>query len=176
MRKNILVVCYNYALSKRVASVLAERFDMRSFDMYEMFKFNNMPNTLEDVLRINGEAFVDKKMRGVLKTELDFLGVVFVADTKVLSKNQDLFASLKENNIVILLKNDFKTEYSQRENNTIMSDVEKEYFSLNLDELCETELMIETQFADLVIDINELNYTEIIKKVVASLDNYSGLC
>ena len=173
MRKNILVVCYNYALSKRVASVLAERFDMRSFDMYEMFKFNNMPNTLEDVLRINGEAFVDKKMRGVLKTELDFLGVVFVADTKVLSKNQDLFGSLKENNIVILLKNDFKTEYSQRENNTIMSDVEKEYFSLNLDELYETEQLLASDFADFVIDINELSYTEIIEKVVSSLDNCS---
>ena len=90
MRKNILVVCYNYALSRRVASVIAERLDMRCFDMYEMFKFNNAPNTLEDVLAINGKEFVDKKMRGVLKTELDFLGVVFVADFKVLTENQDL--------------------------------------------------------------------------------------
>ena len=175
MRKNILVVCYNYALSKRVASVLAERFDMRSFDMYEMFKFNNMPNTLEDVLKINGESFVDRKMRSVLKTELDFLGVVFVADMKVLSKSQDLFDSLKENNIVVLLKNDFKTEYAQRENNVFMSDVEKEYFSLKLDELCETELMLENKFADFVIDINELGYTEIIDKVFASLDNSTSL-
>lgn len=176
MRKNILVVCYNYALSRRVASVLAERFDMRSFDMYEMFKFNNAPNTLEDVLRINGKAFVDKKMRGVLKTELDFLGVIFVADTKVLISNQDLFENLKENNIVLLLKNDFKTEFAQRENINYMSEIEKEYFSFQLDELCEAEQILESQFSDVVVDISELTYSEIIDKVALSLDKIDLYC
>lgn len=175
MRKNILVVCYNYALSKRIASVLSERLDMRSFDMYEMFKFNNIPNSLEDVLRINGKEFVDRKMRGVLKTELDFLGVVFVADTKVLISNQDLFDQLKENNIVVLLKNDFKTEYAQRENNNLMSDIEKQYFSLELDELFETEQILESQFADIVVDISELSYLEIIDTVVLGLDKCEKL-
>lgn len=175
MRKNILVVCYNYALSKRVASVLAERFDLRSFDMYEMFKFNNMPNSLEDVLRINGKDFVDRKMRGVLKTELDFLGVVFVADTKVIISNQDLFDQLKENNVVVFLKNDFKTEFAQRENNNLMSDIEKQYFSLELDELFETEQILENQFADIVVDISELSYSEIIDRTVSDLDKCGKL-
>ena len=175
MRKNILVVCYNYALSKRIASVLSERLDMRCFDMYEMFKFNNIPNSLEDVLKINGKEFVDRKMRGVLKTELDFLGVVFVADTKVLISNPDLFDQLKENNIVVLLKNDFKTEYAQRENNNLMSDIEKQYFSLELDELFETEQILESQFADIVVDISELSYLEIIDTVVLGLDKCEKL-
>lgn len=171
MRKNILVVCYNYALSRRLASVIAEKLDMRSFDMYEMFKFNNAPNTLEDVLKINGKDYVDRKMRSVLKTELDFLGVVFVADIKVLFNNQDFYERLKENNIVLLLKNNFKAEFAQRENVNYMSDIEKEYFSLQLDELFLAEQTIENQFADIVVDINELTYSEIIDKVVASLDN-----
>jgi N12 class adenine-specific DNA methylase len=175
MRKNILVICYNYALSRRVASVLAERFDMRSFDFYEMFKFNNAPNTLEDVLSINGKEYVDRKMRGVLKTELDFLGVVFVADTKVLVSNQDLFEKLKENNIVLLLKNDFKTEFAQRENISFMSEAEKEYFSLQLDELRLAEQTLEDHFADIVVDISELGYSEIIEKIVSSLDNCGQL-
>lgn len=170
MRKNILVVCYNYALSRRIASVIAERLDMRSFDMYEMFKFNNVPNTLEDVLSINGKDFVDKKMRGVLKTELDFLGVVFVADMKVLVENQDLFFQIKESNIVLQLKNDFKTEFAQRENINFMTDAEKEYFSFALDELLEAEKILETKLADAVVDINELSYGEIIDKVITSIE------
>lgn len=170
MRKNILIVCYNYALSRRIASVIAERLDMRSFDMYEMFKFNNMPNTLEDVLSINGKDFVDKKMRGVLKTELDFLGVVFVADMKVLVENQDLFFQIKESNIVLQLKNDFKTEFAQRENINFMTDAEKEYFSFALDELLEAENILETKLADVVVDINELSYGEIIDKVITSIE------
>ena len=170
MRKNILVVCYNYALSRRVASVIAERLEMRSFDMYEMFKFNNSPNTLEDVLRINGKEFVDKKMRGVLKTELDFLGVVFVADMKVLVENQDLFPQIKECNIVLQLKNDFKTEFAQRENISFMTDAEKEYFSFALDELFDAEKTLENELADAVVDVNELTYGEIIDRVITNIE------
>ena len=170
MRKNILVVCYNYALSRRVASVIAERLEMRSFDMYEMFKFNNSPNTLEDVLRINGKEFVDKKMRGVLKTELDFLGVVFVADMKVLVENQDLFPQIKECNIVLQLKNDFKTEFAQRENISFMTDAEKEYFSFALDELFDAEKILENELADAVVDVNELTYGEIIDRVITNIE------
>ena len=172
MRKNILVVCYNYALSRRVASVIAERFDMRSFDMYEMFKFNNAPYSIDDVLRVNGKEFVDKELKGVLKTELDFLGVVFVADVKVLLSNQDLFDQLKESNIVLLLKNDFKTEFAQRENCSFMSDAEKEYFSFQLDELFEAGRLLETQFADIIVNTNNLSYGEIIDSVVSSLDKF----
>lgn len=172
MRKNILIVCYNYALSRRVASILAERFDMRSFDMYDMFKFHNMPNTLEDILNLNGIEFVNKKMRGILKDELDFLGVVFVVDTKVLITNSDLFEKLKENNIVLFLKNDFKTEFAQRENLSFMTDVEKEYFSLKLDELSETEQILEKTFADIVVEIGDLSYHEIIEKILKGIDNF----
>ncbi len=174
MRKNILIVCYNYALSRRVASVVAERLDMRSFDMYEMFKFNNAPNTLEEILKINGKDFVDKKMRSVLKSELDFLGVVFVADAKVLLKNEDLFVALKETNNILLLKNDFKTEFSQRENISFLSDVEKDYFSFELDELFDAEKFLEAKLADFVVDLNNLSYSQIIDAVFEGLSNLNN--
>lgn len=176
MKNNILVVCSNYALSRRVASILAEKFDMRSFDMYDMFKFHNMPNTLDDILQINGAMFADKKMRGILKDELEFSNVVFVVDTKVLFKNRDLFESLRENNLVLFLKNDFKTEFAQRENITFMTECEKEYFSLKLDELCEIEQILEQAFADVVVDINDLNYNEIITNILKGIDNFTKVC
>lgn len=161
MRKNIIIICYNYALSRRIASAIAEHFEMRTFDMYEMFKFHNMPNSIADIVRINGKEFVDKKMRGILKDELDFSGVVFVVDTKVIAGNQDLFDKLKENNIVVFMKDDFKSEYAQREKINFISEEEKEYFSLELDKLCEIEQIIEKDFADIVIDISDLTYDEI---------------
>lgn len=170
MRKNIIIICYNYALSKRIASALAEHFDMRTFDMYEMFKFHNMPLSLAEVMQINGEEFVDKKMRGILKDELDFSGVVFVVDTKVIGKNQDLFEKLKETNIVVFLKDDFKAEYAQRERINFVSEEERKYFTLEVDELYECERIIEKDFADIVVDINNSNYEETKGKVVTSLE------
>lgn len=169
MRKNIVIVSYNYALSKRIASILAERFDMRMFDMFEMFKFHNMPNTLADVLRINGKAFVDKKMRGILKDALEFSGIIFVADLKVVGENPDLYEVLKENNSFLFMKNDFKVEFSQRENLAILSPEEKEYFSIPLDSLNEMEQNIEKNLADFVVNIEGLTFNEIKESVLEKL-------
>lgn len=169
MRKNLIVICYNYALSRRIANILAEKFDMRMFDMYEMFKFHNMPHSLADVLHINGEAYVDKKMRGILKTELDFSGVVFVVDTKIIGSNQDLFDALKENNIVLFLKNDFKTEFAQRDMVQFVSTEEKNYFSIPIDKIVEYEQAIENNFADITINIDDLKYSDIKEKIIKKL-------
>lgn len=169
MQKNIIIICYNYALSRRIASALAEHFDMRTFDMYEMFKFHNMPLSLAEVMQINGEEFVDKKMRGILKDELDFSGVVFVVDTKIIGKNQDMFDKLKENNIVVFLKDDFKSEYAQRKKMNFVSEEERKYFSLEVDELNEIEQKIEKTFADIVVEISNLTYEEIKEKLLEKI-------
>jgi hypothetical protein len=42
--------------------------------------------------------------------------------------------------------------------------------SFQLDELFDAEKIIEEHLADVVIDINELSYSEIIDSVVANLD------
>lgn len=169
MRKNIIVICYDYALSRRIATILAEMFDMRYFDMYDMFAFDNAPYTLTDVLKINGEDYVDKEMRGILKSELDFSGVVFVVDTKIISKNADLFGELKENNIIMFLKSDFKREFSEREHIAFKSPEEKEYFTLKLDELFEIEHFISDNIADMVLDIDNLTYRQIKDNVIEQL-------
>lgn len=171
MRKNLVVICYNYALSKRIANILAERLDMRMFDMYEMFRFHNAPNTLSDVLRINGEAFVDKKMRGLLKDEFDFTGVIFVVDTKAIYKNQDFYERIKENNIILFLKSDFKKEFALRENINFLDQNEKAYFSLSLDELKDAENVIEKNLANVVVDVDELTYSEIKNNVLSKIES-----
>lgn len=171
MRKNIIVICYDYALSRRIACILAERFDMRFFDMYDMFAFDNAPYTLTDVLKINGEDYADKEMRGILKNELDFSGVVFVVDTKIISKNADLFEQLKENNVIIFLKNDFKREFAEREHIAFKSPEEKKYFTLPIDELVLVEQFISDNLADIVLDIDNLTYSEIKDNVIKNLEN-----
>ena len=46
---------------------------------------------------------------------------------------------------------------------------------LEIDELFETEQILENQFADIVVDISELSYSEIIDRTVSDLDKCGKL-
>lgn len=144
---------------------------MRYFDMYDMFGFDNAPYSFSEVLKMNGEDYVNKEMRGILKSEFGFSNTILIVDTKVLYENQDLFEKISENNLVIFLKSDFKTEFAQREHVAFKSNEEKEYFTLPIDILAETEQKIEQNLADIKISIDNLNYNQIKDKIFETLRN-----
>lgn len=174
MKENLMLISYDYALARRLAGSLSDFLEMRFFDMLDMFVFNNAPHSLTDVLRINGRDYAMKEMRGVLKTELDFSGAVFVAEPKMLGLNQDLFEKLKTCNLVVFLKRDYKTEYVTRERMVFKSQDDKEFFSLQIDELSENAMNIENNLADIVVDVNNLNFEQIKEKIQNELENYAG--
>lgn len=144
---------------------------MRYFDMYDMFGFDNAPYSFSEVLKMNGEDYVNKEMRNILKSEFSFSNTILIVDTKILYENQDLFEKISENNLVIFLKSDFKIEFAQREQVVFKSDEEKEYFSLPIDILAETEQKIEQNLADIKLNIDDLNYNQIKDKILETLRN-----
>jgi shikimate kinase len=174
VKENLMVICYDYGLSRRISKSLAEFLDMRLFDMLEMFLFDNAPYRLTDVINMSGEEYAAKKMRSVIKTELDLTGAVFAAEPKMLGLNQDLFDKLKENNFILFLKRDYKNDYIFRENMAFKSQADKDFFKLEIDELTENALNIENNLADIVVDIDGLVYDQIKEKVLKTLETYAG--
>ena len=174
MKENMMVICYDYGLSRKISKSLADFFEMRLFDMLEMFIFNNAPYRLTDVININGMEYANKEMRGVLKTELDLSGVVFAAEPKMLGLNQDLFEKLKECNFIVFLKRNYRNDFLFRENMAFKSQVDKDFFKLEIDELAESSINIENNLADIVIDIDGLNYDQIKEKVLKTLESVAG--
>ena len=174
MKENMMVICYDYGLSRKISKSLADFFEMRLFDMLEMFIFNNAPYRLTDVININGMEYANKEMRGVLKTELDLSGAVFAAEPKMLGLNQDLFEKLKECNFIVFLKRNYRNDFLFRENMAFKSQVDKDFFKLEIDELAESSINIENNLADIVIDIDGLNYDQIKEKVLKTLESVAG--
>ena len=174
MKENLMVVCYDYGLSRRISNSLAEFFEMRLFDMFEMFVFNNAPYSLTDVIKINGIDYANKEMRGVLKTELDLSGTIFAAEPKMLGLNQDLFERLKEVNLILFLKRNYRNDFLFRENMAFKSQEDKGFFKLEIDELTENSTTIEEKLADVVVDIDGLNFEQIKEKVIETLQKFAG--
>ena len=80
MKQNLLVVSYDYELSKQIAIKLADVFSMRFFDQKELFEFDHMPMSFREIYSLNGADYVKKKMKSIIGMELDFDNAVFVAD------------------------------------------------------------------------------------------------
>lgn len=169
MKNNLAIICYDNALSRRIAKSLCEEFDMRYFDMYDMFNFDNSPYSFAELIKLNGEDYITKSMRSILKSEFGFTNTMLIADTKIIYDNQDLFDSIKDNNLVLYLKSDFKTEFAQREHVVFRSEEEKKYFSLELDKLCEIDMKIENQLADIVFDVEGLTFSQIKENILKTL-------
>jgi len=143
MKENLMVICYDYGLSRRISNSLAEFLEMRLFDMLEMFIFNNAPYKLTDVINKSGIDYANKEMRGVLKTELDLSGVVFAAEPKMLGLNQDLYEKLKECNLTLFLKRNYRNDFLFRENMAFKSQTDKDFFRLEIHALTENAKNIE---------------------------------
>ena len=172
MKQNLLVTSYDYDVSKRLAEKLAEVFSMRTLDVVSMFEFDNMPNTFDEVLKINGKDYIEKQFRSILEMELDFDNVVFVSNIGFADKHRDLFNRIKLSNFVVLLKKDMDSEIFEIENKQFKTDEQKKFFRVGRENLFNQEKTIERECADIVIDISNLNDDEIVERIIEKIKNY----
>ena len=101
MKKNLILAGYNYARLRRLATQFAEIFDMRFFDIYDYFIFDNSPNSIADLYHQNGWEYVDEQVKDIVEMQTTFDNVVSVLDLKIASICTDFFDKIKENNVVV---------------------------------------------------------------------------
>jgi hypothetical protein len=172
MKQNMLVTSYDYDVSKRLAEKLAEVFSMRTLDMISLFEFDHSPNTFSEIYKINGKEYIEKEFRSILKMELDFDNVVFVANLGFADKLQDLFYKIKLSNFVILLKKDIESEIEEIKNKQFETKELKDFYLVEKEQLISQEHIIEKDCADIVVDISNLTDDEIIDNIIDKIKNY----
>lgn len=172
MKQNLLVTSYDYDVSKRLAEKLAEVFSMRTLDMISLFEFDHIPHTFNEVLKINGIDYIEKEFRSILKMELEFDNVVFVANLGFADKVQDLFYKIKHSNFIILLKKDVELEAEEIKNKQYETKELKDFFTAEKEQLLMFENIIEKDCSDIVVDITNLTDDEIIEKIIDKIKNY----
>lgn len=172
MKRNLMVLSYDYDLSKRLAESLAETFSMRFFDQIEMFNFHNVPRDVSTMYRECGEEYTMKKLRSVVKMELDFDDAVFVADISLVDNCSDLFLKLKHSNFIIFLYKDTADEINELNSKEYSSPEEKALFSSDENVLTQRKLVVSSELADVRVNINGLLEDEILNEVIDGIKNY----
>lgn len=154
MKNNLFFVALDYNLSKEMATNVAKFFDMRLFDSIEMFEFNNIPRTLEDMILECGKEYVSKKMKSIVKMQLDFDEAVFVANFDFYDGWQTLNDKIKQKNLVLFLN----------DKNMILNETIKQ-----------NKLKFLTNCCDIAIDVTDLSKEKIFDKIIVEIKDFYNL-
>lgn len=174
MKENLLVLGVDYELSKQVAIELADVFSLRYFDQKELLLFDHVPLSFGEIIEKNNIEYVFKKMRSIIKMELDFEGAVFASDSCVVTNCEDLFDKIKHSNLIIALNGRLKEEFNQLQNKQYDSNQEKEFYCISKSEIIERKQKF-TNLADIVVDVTNLTPQQICNEVVDKIKQFYNL-
>ena len=172
MKQNLLVVCYDYDISRQVAKDLAEVFSMRFFDQLDLFAFDNIPYTFSEVYSMNGEEYVKKKLKTVVISEIEFDNTTFSCDMSFADNCFEMFYKIKLANFVIFLHKTPQVEAEELKKKRYSSKEESKFFCMDENLLKKRELSISSHLADATINIEGLQNEEIINKIVDKIKEY----
>ena len=172
MKDNLMILSYDYSLSKRLSAKFADNFSMRVFDQKELFEFDHLPRSFSEVLLEKGREYVMKKLRSILKMELDFENAVFVADYSLADYAYDIFHNIKLSNFVVYLHKNTSDELSEIHSKEYPSIAEEEFYKVDEFRLKEREDAITKNLADVVLDITNLSDDEIVDGVFALMQKF----
>lgn len=166
MKKNLILAGFNYARLRRLATQFAEIFDMRFFDIYDYFIFDNAPNSIADIYHQNGWEYVDEQVRDTVEMQTTFENVVTVLDLKVASICTDLFDKIKDNNVVVFVDHNEKTEEIRKRHIFYKSQEEMAYFLLTEDSLREIKEKVKNELADIAVEDGDLTYDQVKDQIL----------
>ena len=166
MKKNLILAGYNYARLRRLATQFAEIFDMRFFDIYDYFIFDNSPNSIADLYHQNGWEYVDEQVRDTVEMQTTFDNVVSVLDLKIASICTDFFDKIKENNVVVYIGHNEKTEEIRKRHIFYRSQEEMAYFLLTEEALESIQEKVKKELADIIVDDGDLAYDQLRDKIL----------
>lgn len=172
MKQNLLILSYDYTLSKRLSAKFADNFSMRVFDQRELFEFDHLPRSFSEVLLERGKEYIFKKFKSIIKMEFDFENTVFVADYSLADYAYDIFHNIKLANFTIYLYKNVEDELSEVLSKDYASNAEKEFYKIDEPLLLERENEIKNNLADITVDITGLTDDQIIDVVNQKMQNY----
>lgn len=167
MKQNILIVCYDFDTSKKVADKIADFFSMRVLNEIELFEFDYVPRSLVDMINLRGINFVREELSKTVRNSLDFENTVFVADIGMAETCKKYFEKLCENYVVILLSKDPEIAGEELTRKPYSPEV-KRLLCHSPAKLAEFENTL-NQISDITIDLRGKTFMDIFFKIVGDI-------
>lgn len=132
MINNIVIVGINRKVSRQVGEILTEQLGMHLLDTIELFEFDNIPRTFEDILKEQGVSYYRKKEQGIIGYASEFENTVIHIESGAVNKKANLHR-LKEFALVVYLHIPAGKIKDYLNNQEYVSKELKKFFNISLD-------------------------------------------
>lgn len=162
MKQNLVILCYDYNLSKLISKSLSEYFLMRVLDETELFDFDYSPRSIEDLISMFGLDFVMEKFCKIAGSHCDYENIIFISHLKIMNNCAKKFDKFKENSLIILIESDFQD----------LENIDNPIFILNENEFNQVQDNLQNSLADICIENVDLSFDELNKTIIEEIKNY----
>ncbi len=173
MKQNILIVGYDFRVSKSVAEKLAEFFSMRVLDELELLEFDYVPRGIDELILLRGVDFVKQELIGLLKGGIEFENVIYIADFSLAAAPKETLFKVNQNYVLVFLYKDSAAEALELSRKQPSSGLEKLFYYSEPEIVQNHEFFSEV--ADIKIDITGLSAMDIFFKTVGGIKNFYNM-
>ena len=170
MVQNIAVVGLNRTKSYEVSKMLSDELDMFFFDALELFEFDNMPRTFDQMLKEYGESYYRRKEKGIISYASEFNNCVINLEGGM-AENEINFETIKQTSLVVYLAEAVNIVEEDLKNQEYETEEEKAFYIVSEDVLKNRAEKL-TNNADIIVNASEGSCLKIASEVVRMIKNY----
>ncbi len=167
MKQNILLVSYDYDISKKVAEKLADFFSMRVLNSIELFEFDFAPRNISQMIYERGATYVKAQLGKIVKYSSDYENVVLIADISMADTCKECFDNISKDYVSVFLYDTPEAE----ENFLNKKNLSPELSKLNLyskEQLFQMHQILKSA-CDCSIQISGLTLMEVLFKTIGDI-------
>ena len=170
MVSNIVIVSLNREISRQVGEILAEELEMHFLDTIELFEFDNIPRSLSDILKENGEKYFREKEKSLTGYASGFENTVINIESGccLVAKN---IKKLKENCLVIYLHFPPNTIKKYLDKKNYETEELKKFYNITLKKI-ERRAEILSDKADIRISASNKSFLKLSSEVLRAINAY----
>lgn len=170
MISNIVILGLNRVATRQVSEMLSEQLQMHIVDTLELFEFDNIPRTLSDILREQGEVYFRKKEKGLNAYVSEFNNTVIHAESGSVLNSKNI-KTFKENCLVIYVHYSTSKIQANLKSQNYKTKELKKFFNISLKRI-QRRIDLLKKNADITINAAGKSTLKITSDILRAIDDY----
>lgn len=170
MISNIVVLGINRGATRQVAEMLSEQLQMHFVDTLELFEFDNIPRSLSDILREQGEAYFRKKEKSLNGYVSEFENTVIHAESGSVLNSKKI-KEFKKNCLIVYIHYSASKVQKLLKSSEYKTKELKKFFNISLERINRRVELLK-KHADISINGNGKSAFKITAETLRAIDDY----
>ncbi|MEG1581673.1 MAG: shikimate kinase [Clostridia bacterium] len=169
-KESIAIVCMNYEYNKKLCCLLAEKLGMYYFNAVDLFEYEHIPRSFEQILTEFKEKYYRKKEKAILKYASSFTNSVLCLESGAVMKQRNM-KNLKHNDLLVYVHIAKKKLENQQSKTSYGSKILNAFYKPNTEKL-ELRIKYAKKTTELQVNCTGFSVERAVAQIINSMKVY----